>query len=274
MGEGASVLIVLAAAIAAGALGSLLGLGGGVFLVPLLNGVLGIAHGPAAALSLFSVIGTSSSVTLSPEGRTRVNARLALVLATMAVLGAAIGNVRLDDLTEFWFQRIFGVTAIAVSVAMLARSGRRNVLPGDTIDVGALGGRFHEDESGGTVAYRVRRLPLAMAASLGAGVLSTLIGVGGGIVVVPVLNSWCGVPLRAAAATSAMLIGITAVPGIFGHYQVGHLTLPALAAASVLGVMAGTRGGLWVSTRAPVRVMKLVLAAVLAVVGAWYLFLK
>jgi uncharacterized membrane protein YfcA len=269
-----SILIVLAAAAAAGALGSLLGLGGGVFLVPLLNGALGIAHGPAAALSLFSVIGTSSSVTLSPEGRARLNTRLALLLAAMAVLGASAGSLRLDDLTEFWFQRIFGVTALAVSAVMIARSNRRNVLPGDTIDVGALGGRFHEDESGGAVAYRVRRVPLAMAASLGAGVLSTLIGVGGGIIVVPVLNSWCGVPLRAAAATSAMLIGITAVPGVIGHYQAGHLTLPALAAACVLGVIAGTRAGLWISTHAPVRAMKLALATVLAVVGAWYLILK
>jgi uncharacterized membrane protein YfcA len=157
---------------------------------------------------------------------------------------------------------------------ILARSGRRNVLMGDNIDVGPLGGRFHEDESGGEVAYRVKRMPLAVSGAFGAGMLSTLIGVGGGIVVVPILNSWCGVPLRAAAATSSFLIGITAVPGIAGHYQLGHLTLPALAAASVLGVFAGTRGGLWVSTHAPVRVMKLILAAVLGSVGAWYLIFK
>ena len=124
------------------------------------------------------------------------------------------------------------------------------------------------------MAYRVQRLPLAMAASLGAGVLSTLIGVGGGIVVVPVLNSWCGVPLRAAAATSAMLIGITAVPGVIGHYQAGHLTLPALAAAAVLGVLAGSRGGLWLSTHTPVRAMKILLAAILGALGVWYLLFK
>jgi uncharacterized membrane protein YfcA len=269
-----SLLVVLAAAGAAGVLGALLGLGGGVFLIPLLNGVLGVPHGPAAILSLFTVIGTSSSVTLSSAGRERLNTRLGLLLAAAAVLGATLGNWQLDNLTEFWFQRIFGIIAVAGAAAILARSGRRNVLVGEHIDVGSLGGRFHEDESGGEVAYRVKRLPLALGGAFGAGMLSTFIGVGGGIVVVPVLNSWCGVPLRAAAATSSFLIGITAVPGIAGHYQLGHLMLPALAAASVLGVLAGTRGGLWVSTRAPVRVMKFILAAVLAVVGAWYLFLK
>jgi uncharacterized membrane protein YfcA len=268
------LVFVLAAATVAGALGALLGLGGGVFLVPLLNGVLGIPHGPAAALSLFAVVGTSSSVSLSSAGQARANTRLAIVLATMAVLGAVVGNFSLDDLTEFWFQRIFGVTAIAVAAVMVARSGRRNVLPGDTLEVGTFGGRFHEDESGGDVAYRVRRMPLALVSAFGAGILSTLIGVGGGIIVVPVLNSWCGVPLRAAAATSAFLIGITAVPGVVGHYQAGHVTLPALAAASVLGVMAGTRGGLWLGAHSPVRAMKLLLAAILAAIGAWYLFFK
>lgn len=274
MAELPSLLLVLAAAGVAGTLGALLGLGGGVFLIPLLNGVLGIPHGSAAMLSLFTVIGTSSAVTLSWSGRERLNTRLGLLLAVAAVLGATLGNQQLDQLTEFWFQRIFGVTAVVGAAVILARSGRRNVLVGDNIDVGPLGGRFHEDESGGEVAYRVKRLPLALASALGAGMLSTLIGVGGGIIVVPVLNSWCGVPLRAAAATSSFLIGITAVPGIVGHYQLGHLVLPALAAASILGVLAGTRAGLWVSKHAQVRAMKLLLAAVLGLVGAWYLILK
>ena len=88
------------------------------------------------------------------------------------------------------------------------------------------------------------------------------------------LNSWCGGPLRAAAATSAFIIGITGVPGIIGHYQAGHLTLPTLAAASVLGVLVGTRGGLWLSTHAPVKTMKILLAVILAVVGGWYLLFK
>jgi hypothetical protein len=220
------------------------------------------------------VIGTSTSVSLASSSRSLVNTRLGIVLALVSVWGATMGNYRLDDLTEFWFKRIFGATALVVAVVMLARLGRRNILTGEGIEVGTLGGRFHEQESGGEVAYRVRRLPVALAASFAAGMLSTLIGVGGGIVIVPVLNSWCGVPLRAAAATSAFLIGITAVPGVIGHYRMGYLTLPALAAAAVLGVFAGTRGGLWVSARAPVRSMKTLMAGILAVVGVWYFFFK
>ena len=96
---------------------------------------------------------------------------------------------------------------------MLTRLQRRNVILDPSVDPGVLGGRFYEDESGGIVTYRVKRLPVAIAASFVAGNVSSLLGIGGGIIKVPVLNAWCGVPLRAAAATSAFMIGVTATAG-------------------------------------------------------------
>ena len=70
------------------------------------------------------------------------------------------------------------------------------------------------------MTYRVKRLPLALAASFVAGNVSSLLGIGGGFIKVPVLNAWCGVPLRAAAATSAFMIGVTATAGAVIYY--GH----------------------------------------------------
>ena len=93
-----------------------------------------------------------------------------------------------------------------------------------------------------TVTYRVKRLPLALVASFVAGNVSSLLGIGGGIIKVPVLNAWCGVPLRAAAATSAFMIGVTATAGAMIYYGHGQL-VPALAAAAVLGVQVGSWGG-------------------------------
>ena len=124
------------------------------------------------------------------------------------------------------------------------------------------------------MSYRVRRLPLAVASAGAAGIVSTLAGVGGGILIVPALNSWCGVPLRAAAATSAFMIGVTAVPGVVSHYRLGHLTDFDLVAATVLGVLAGTRGGLWLSGRVPVKWLKILMAVILAVVGIEYLVIR
>ena len=81
-------------------------------------------------------------------------------------------------------------------------------------DPGRLGGRFYDDESGREVVYRVKRLPVALGVSALAGVVSGSLGIGGGILKVPMLNAWCGVPLRAAAATSALMIGVTAAASV------------------------------------------------------------
>ena len=84
--------------------------------------------------------------------------------------------------------------------------------------------------------YRTGRVPLAMAVSLTAGTISGLLGLGGGILQVPALNAWCGVPMRAAAATSSVMIGVTAAASAPIYYARGDIS-PPLAAAAVLGVL-------------------------------------
>jgi uncharacterized membrane protein YfcA len=129
-----------------------------------------------------------------------------------------------------------------------------------------LGGRYVEQESGGVVCYRVKRLPLAMFASFVAGNVSSLLGIGGGVIKVPVLNAWCGVPLRVAAATSAFMIGVTATPGAIIYYGRGQL-IPALAAAAVLGVQLGSWRALRLAPKVPAKWLKLLMAVVLGIVA-------
>jgi uncharacterized membrane protein YfcA len=122
---------------------------------------------------------------------------------------------------------------------MFVRAGRRNVLPVETLDIGPFGDRFLDVDSDGMVAYRTRRLPFAAAVSFTAGVLASFIGIGGGILIVPVLNTMCGVPMRVAAATSVLMIGITAVPGVAAHWAHGFLGDFRLAGIAALGVLVG-----------------------------------
>ncbi len=122
---------------------------------------------------------------------------------------------------------------------------------------------YVEEESGGVVSYRVKRLPLALFASFVAGNVSSLLGIGGGVIKVPVLNAWCGVPLRAAAATSAFMIGVTAAAGAIIYFGNGQL-IPALAAAAVLGVQAGSTAGMRLRLESvTTRSLKILLAVVL-----------
>lgn len=270
-----TVLVTMVAGVLAGTLGSVLGLGGGVFLVPVLDKVVGLSFLTAATVSLCSVIGTSTSVSILAAHKQLLNLRLGVTLLVASVLGASLAARALayGFITTGTAERVFGATALLIAGVMLSRLDRRNVIADPAVDVGVLGGRFHEDESGGVVSYRLRRLPIALASAAVAGVVSTISGVGGGILIVPALNSWCGVPLRAAAATSAFMIGVTAVPGVVGHYRLGHLTNLELVAAAVLGVLAGTRGGMWLSGRVPVRWLKILMATILGIVGVEYLII-
>jgi len=260
-------LIIFGSGVAAGGVGALLGIGGGVFFVPLLNIALGFPLRTAAAISLTTVIATSSSVSAGRSGEQLINLRLGMVLEVATVAGSLLGGLTAYLFSETTLQRLFGLVMLFGAGAVLARVHRRNVIADERAHTGMLGGRFHEVESGGIVSYRVKRLPLALIASFIAGNVSSLLGIGGGVLKVPALNAWCGIPLRAAAATSAFMIGVTATGGAIIYY--GHGDLPALAAApAVLGVQIGSWLGLRLSHHVPAKWLKVLLVAVLAGVAA------
>jgi uncharacterized membrane protein YfcA len=266
MPAAATTFIVLAAGAGAGTLGALLGIGGGIVLVPFLNLVLHFPISQAAAISLVTVIATSSTVTASRAGAHLVNLRLGMVLEVATAAGSLLGGITAQALAQSTLQRLFAGVAVIVAVLMTLRLNVRNVLPADA-DPGPLGGTYHEDESGGDVSYRVKRLPVALAASFVAGNVSSLLGIGGGVIKVPALNAWCGVPLRPAAATSAFMIGVTATAGAVIYF--GHGQLPMVpAAAAVLGVQLGSRVALKYGARVTARWLKTLMAAVLFVVAA------
>jgi uncharacterized membrane protein YfcA len=260
-------LIIFAAGAVSGSLGALLGLGGGVFLVPFLNLVLGFPFTVAAAISLTTVIATSSSVSAGRAGQQLINMKLGMLLEVATAAGSFLGGVTAQLIAQSILQKLFGFVSAIVALIMLTRLGRRNVILDPSVDPGVLGGRFYERESGGTVTYRVKRLPVAIAASFVAGNVSSLLGIGGGIIKVPVLNAWCGVPLRAAAATSAFMIGVTATAGATIYYGRGQLE-PALAAAAVLGVQLGSFGGMRFGAAASAMWLKVLMAGLLFVLSA------
>jgi len=259
--------IIFTAGVISGSLGALLGLGGGVFLVPFLNLVLGFPFTAAAAISLTTVIATSSSVSAGRAGKQLINMKLGMLLEVATAGGSFLGGITAQLVAQSLLQRLFGVVAAIVAVIMLTRVRRRNVILDPAVDPGVLGGRYYEDESRTTVTYRVKRLPVAVGASFIAGNVSSLLGIGGGIIKVPILNAWCGIPLRAAAATSAFMIGVTATAGAVIYYGRGQLE-PALAAVAVLGVQLGSWGGMRFGAAASVKWLKILMAVVLFIVSA------
>jgi len=261
--------IVMACGAAAGALGALLGIGGGVFLVPFLNAWFGIEFKTAAAISLVTVIATSSAVSAGTTGRNLINLRLGMLLEVASAAGGVAAGLTIAYISDIALERGFAVATALIALLMLSRLERRNVILDPGADPGALGGRFHDEESGGEVVYCVRRLPAALGISFLAGNVSAAFGIGGGILKVPVLTAWCGVPMRAAAATSSLMIGVTAVASVPIQYAHGYVK-PPLAAAAVLGVLLGSRAGLWFGGRARAKSLKGLMAAVLLLVSLIY----
>jgi uncharacterized protein len=260
------IAAVMAAGAVAGGLGALLGIGGGVFLVPFLTLALDLPIRQALSTSLLTVIATSSSVSAGTTGRRLINIRLGMTLEVATAAGGLVGGITAYLLPASSLYVVFGCTMLLIAGVQLSRLNVRNVIVDGNADPGKYGGRFHDDESGGDVVYRVKRLPLALGGSFVAGNVSSLLGIGGGVLKVPLLNAWCGVPLRAAAATSAFMIGVTAASGAVIYYGSGDVVAP-FAAAAILGVRIGSTAALRIGARAKVRHMKLLLSAVMLVVA-------
>lgn len=263
------VVSSLLAGIVAGGLGALLGIGGGAFLVPFLNLVVGLDFKIASAVSLVTVIATSS-VTSASEGRLElVNLRLGMVLEVFTTSGGLLGLAIFSRSNDPTLKHVFALVMAVVAFVMVRQVNRTNQIqdaPG--LDLGWLGARYRDPHTNQDIAYRVRRLPVAFGVSLLAGIVSML-GIGGGVLKVPVLNAWCGVPMRTAAATSALMIAATAVVGSISYYIQGRV-VPSYTAAAVLGVLAGSRLGFAVAAKTHARVLKILMAVVLGTVALIY----
>lgn len=253
----------LVAAVAA-VLGSMLGLGGGVFLVPIFTLFFGIDPKVAVGASAVVVV-TNSVVGSTVHLRSRfTNLRLAMLLqvmtATGAILGAAYG-VGADPRVIYV---VFGVVLLYAAVSMAIPRSNRNVSLGE--DRLGLGAAYHDPATGQPVAYVPKRVAPGVGISAGAGVLSGMLGVGGGVVMVPVMNLLMGVPVKAAVGTSAFMVGITQVAPSFVYYANGKID-PRIVVPAVVGVFLGGQIGARLTRRLKAQRLAGVFAVVLGYLG-------
>ncbi len=215
-----------------GMLGSMLGVGGGVFLVPALVILFDVPMHFAVGTSLVVVIATSSAVGAFRNEREAANVRLALVLQVVAIAAAILGGLVAGAVPERQLVFLFGLLLLPVGLLMWRQAPARD--EARDADAGAY--------------YVVRRLGVGVGVSGVAGVVSGLLGVGGGILMVPALTLFCRVPTRAAIATSNFMIGITALASTFLYFGRGEIA-PALTGAVVLGVLIGSTLGIRLARR-------------------------
>ena len=263
-------IILLLGGVAAGVIGSIFGLGGGIVIVPLLVLVLKVPIHYAVGTSLMCVIATSSAVGSRNVQRGMTNLRLVSVLEVATVTGAIAGSALAGHLRATVLEMLFAGVLLILAIPMaLERETTTAVLPehhegGFTA---RLRGVYYDPALGHEVQYDVERLPLAMGASAVAGMVSGLLGLGGGVIKVPVLTLYSRVPVKAAAATSNFMIGVTAVASAFVYYGRGEVQ-PVVTATAVLGVFAGSRLGLIFAERTHSSVLRKIFALLMLVIAA------
>ncbi|HEX5041057.1 MAG TPA: sulfite exporter TauE/SafE family protein [Candidatus Limnocylindria bacterium] len=235
-------LLLLLSGVAAGAFGALLGLGGGILIVPILTLGFGLPLSAAVGTSLVSVIATSTGAAALNVRAGRADVRLGITLGVGTVVGALTGGLVAGLLPERVLAGLFAALLVYTGFTML-RGLRRGMDESatETVDPAAPDGPE-------APAYRSRRLPLAVGGSFLAGNVSGLLGVGGGVVTVPLVHLVMGAPMRVAVTTSNYMIGITAAAGAYTYLFRGDLD-PRQAAPMVLGVAGGAALGALAGTR-------------------------
>jgi len=273
-----SGLLLATSGFAAGIFGSLLGLGGGILIVPLLTVGFGLTFREAVGVSLVCVIVTSSAAAGVYLERHQANLRLGMFLELFTASGALLGGIVAfllpDRALAGLFAALLAWTALSMGRAARSRGGGIQAVVGQptgavtTMEADpppAPGGSeigFHERLEG--PGYRPRRLVAGAGGSLGAGVVSALLGVGGGIVKVPLMHLAMGVPLKVATATSNMMVGVTAAASAIVYLLRGGID-PYVAGPTAIGVFAGALVGTRVAARIQVRLLRLLFVGVLAV---------
>lgn len=220
-----------------GGLGSMLGIGGGVLLIPLLTGLLGLPIKTAIGASIISVIATSSAAGAVYVGHGMSHTRLAMVMEIATTLGAVAGGITAVLISPNVLSGIFGAVLLYVAFSMSNKAGVEAYTTTGLMDTSYI-----DPKTDQVVDYGVQRLPYGLAASFLAGNISGLLGIGGGVIKVPVMNLIMRMPIRAAIATSNFMIGITAATSAVIYYQRGFVD-PRITIPTALGVLAGAQIG-------------------------------
>jgi uncharacterized membrane protein YfcA len=238
------VLWLFVISVGCSALGGMLGMASGIFIVPLLTLFGRLDIHTAIGASLVSVIACSCGSAAPFLTRGFTNIRLAIVLETATTLGALTGVLLVGIVPTNWLYLLFA--AILLLSARQMRSPRRTValvtgMAGDESwgDRLSLNSTYPDSISGEKVNYRVHRVPMGMLMMYGAGLISALLGIGSGVLKIPAMDTALRLPIKVSSATSNFMIGVTAAASAGAYFMHGSI-VPVIASPVALGSVLGS----------------------------------
>ena len=251
---------------AAGLLGALTGLGGGVVIVPLLALFFHVDIRYAIGASLISVIATSSGAAAAYVREGYSNIRIGMFLEIATTFGALAGAYLATRVPTAWIGVIFGLVLL-YSAYLSSRKQQphpADMTPDRIASALRLNGSFPGES--GKEAYNVHHVPAGFGLMFTAGTLSGLLGIGSGAVKVLAMDQAMRIPFKVSTTTSNFMIGVTAAASAGIYLNRGYIN-PTLAMPVMLGVLAGSMVGAKVLVRARVSVLRWIFAGVIVVLG-------
>ena len=247
---------LFAAAFGASALGGVLGMASGIFIVPILTLAFGIKLHAAVAASIVSVIACScaSAAPFLKEGLT--NIRLAIVLESATTLGALTGVMLVGLISDCWLYSLFAAILLLSAQQMLSRRREPARLAEPHPRAWATRLELHSPD------YTIGRLPLGLGMMYGAGLMSALLGIGSGVLKIPAMDTALRLPIKVSSATSNFMIGVTASASGGVYFMRGDID-SALAAPVALGSVLGALAGAKLLMRVPAERLRLFFVIVL-----------
>jgi uncharacterized membrane protein YfcA len=256
-----------------GFLGGLLGVGGGVIVVPILILVFGFESRIAVGTSSMMVLFTALSGTGAYFRQKRIDWKTGILAAVTTVPGAAIGAYLTKFFSSGSLAIIFGLTLFVMATIMIRRTlrGPNNQSTGNTVKVPQQSGsragwkRRIVDTAGNVFDYSARLnpgLPLLFFGGLASGFL----GIGGGLVVVPILDGIVGLPIHLAVATSRLTMIFTSFSSVSTHIMLGNVRID-YAIPLIIGILLGAQSGARTAKRLKSTALERVFAVFMIAIG-------
>ncbi len=266
-------LTLLAAACLAGFFGALLGVGGGVFIVPVMVLMFHLPVKVAVAASIVSVIATSNAGGSSYVDQRITNLKLAMSLEIATTIGALTGSVLAIYLQQWLMLIIFSFMLAYMSYAAfttrnlddqkIASQEFAKAKPDRLSRYLQLHGSYHDLAANRDVQYVVNGSAIGAAVSYLAGLTSGMLGVGGGVLKVSAMNRYMNVPMKVAVGTSKLMIGVTAAVSSILFFLAGLIHFPVVAPVA-LGTTIGATVGTTVMNRLHSSSLKWIFTALMA----------
>lgn len=249
----------------AGIFGALLGIGGGILLIPILHILFHVGTHAAMGASLVSVIATSSGAAVAYVRDRMSNLRIGMFLEIATTTGAVTGAFIAAHVAVSWLNIVFGVVLAFSTFSMLQRHSAElpeNVHPHPWSKRLRLGSTYHDVRLNRDVTYEVAGVPGGLGMMYVAGMLSGLLGIGSGTFKVLGMDLFMKLPFKVSSSTSNFMIGVTAAASAGFYFAKGWIH-PGLSAPVAIGVLIGAMIGTRVMTRMRSHTLRMVFVPIL-----------